>query len=200
MTEVKMTFPPALWEDLAKVDPLVVAKNSGADYEQGRFTINFLEAPFVVDVHERVVTGPPNRSKADFQKALVLVVHLAHVAINPPPGPAGRLIGTMEVPGGAMFFRGPHVISTSPLEEAYATTPEALVKRAFSLGALMSDKYLFTWRVLPMVNLACVFNSQDEEFPAKATYLVDAHAHYYMPLDALWGLFNVATLELLPKR
>jgi hypothetical protein len=104
----------------------------------------------------------------------------------------------MEVPGGAMFFRGPHVIATAPLEQAYPTNPEALAERAFSLGAQKDPQYLFTWRVLPKVDIACVFDPQDDEFPAQAGYLVDAHAHFYLPLDALWGLINVVTLELLP--
>ncbi|MDR2386358.1 MAG: DUF3786 domain-containing protein, partial [Deltaproteobacteria bacterium] len=105
---------------------------------------------------------------------------------------------TMEIPGGAMFFRGPHEVATAPLAQAYPTSPELLAQKAFSKGAEKSSEYLFTWQVLPKVKIACVFDPQDDEFPAQAGYLVDSHAHFFMPLDALWGLLNVVTLELLP--
>ncbi|MDR3135214.1 MAG: DUF3786 domain-containing protein [Deltaproteobacteria bacterium] len=198
MTEVKLPFPQALWEDLSKADPLRAAQNSGATFENGRFEVSFLGAPFVVDLAERTVIGPPTRKRADFQRALVLVVYLAHCGQNQTPEPAGRFVGPLEIPGGAMFFRGPHVIATAPLEEAYGKNPEALAAKAFSLGAQKSPDYLFAWRVLPKIDLACVLYPEDEEFPAQASYLVDAHANFFMPLDALWGLINVVTLELLP--
>ncbi|MDR1677309.1 MAG: DUF3786 domain-containing protein [Deltaproteobacteria bacterium] len=198
MTEVKLLFPPALWDDLSKVDPHKSAKNAGATYDNGLFTLDFLGAPFEVNLKDRLVTGPANRKKADFQRALVLVVYLVHCGQNQTPDPAGRFIGPKEVPGGAMFFRGPHQIATAPLEKAYAKSPEALAEKAFSLGAQKSTDYLFTWKVLPQIDLACVLDPEDDEFPAKAGYLIDAHAHFFMPLDCMWGLINVATLELLP--
>jgi hypothetical protein len=198
MTEVKLPFPSALWEDLARADPLKAAENSGAAHDQGRFTIDFLGAPFVVDLPGRRVIGPPNRKEADFQRAMVLVVHLAHCGLNQVPDPAGRLVGPFEIPGGAMFFRGPHEVATGPLEKAYGKSPGALAERALSLGARRSPGHIFLWRVLPKVDLACVLDPEDDEFPAQAGYLIDAHAHYFMPLDALWGLINVTTLELLP--
>jgi hypothetical protein len=200
MTEVKLPFPPALWDDLARTDALEAARFSGATYDQGRFTIDFLGAPFTVDTNERLVIGPPNRKKADFQRAMVLVVHLAYCGQNKPPDPAGRLVGPLEIPGGAMFFRGPHAIATAPLEKAYGRAPEALAEKALSLGAEKSSDYLFKWRVLPKIDLACVIDPEDEEFQAQASYLIDAHAHFFMPLDAVWGLINVATLELLPPQ
>ncbi|MDR2367204.1 MAG: DUF3786 domain-containing protein, partial [Deltaproteobacteria bacterium] len=109
MTEVNHPFPPALWDDLARVNPAKAARVAGATHDSGRYLLDFLGAPFVVDSNERLVIGPPHRNRADFQRALVLVVYLVNCGQTDPPDPAGRLIGPMEVPGGAMFFRGPHV-------------------------------------------------------------------------------------------
>ncbi|MDR2386842.1 MAG: hypothetical protein LBE80_04555, partial [Deltaproteobacteria bacterium] len=73
MTEVNLPFPTALWDDLSLVDPQKAAQNSGSSFEDGRFNIEFLRAPYVVDVKQRLVLGPPNRLRTDFQRALVLV-------------------------------------------------------------------------------------------------------------------------------
>ncbi|MDR1296710.1 MAG: DUF3786 domain-containing protein [Deltaproteobacteria bacterium] len=194
-----MPFPRALWDDLESVDPKRAAANAGATHEAGKgYVIDFLGAPFVVDPDKRLVSGPPTRTRADFAKALVLVVHLAHCGRTDPPDPAGRLVGAMEVPGGAMFFRGPHAVSTAPLEASYGKAPSVLAARALELGARKLEPYLFAWRVLPKVDMALMLYPEDEEFPAKGSWLVDAHCHYYMPLDAVWGCFNCATSELLP--
>jgi hypothetical protein len=191
-------FPEALWDDLAKVDPLRAAGNCGAVYDQGVFRLEFLGAPFTVDPQTRLVSGPPDRTKADFQKALVLLVYLTWGGQGNPPDPSGRLVGPLEIPGGAMFFRGPHVIAAAPLEMAYGRNKEALLDKALSLGARASSDYLFTWRVLPNIEVAVMFYPEDDEFPAKANYLIESRCHYYMALDAVWGLINAVTNELLP--
>jgi hypothetical protein len=192
-------FPAALWDDLLKVDPKKAALNAGAEYAEGVFFLDFLGARFTVDLNARLVSGPPDRTRANFDKALVLVIYLAQCGRSDPPDPAGRLIGPLELPSGAMFFRGPHVIATAPLEEGFGKNPQALTDKAFSMGAQPAPPYLFSWRVLPKIDVACMLYPEDEEFPAKATYLIDAHSHYYLALDAVWALFNVVTAELLAK-
>jgi hypothetical protein len=34
--------------------------------------------------------------------------------------------------------------------------------------------------------------------PPRPAYLIDAHANFSLPLDALFGLINVVALELMP--
>ncbi|MDR1487563.1 MAG: DUF3786 domain-containing protein [Deltaproteobacteria bacterium] len=193
-----IVFPQVLWDDLAKVDPNLAADIAGAKYVGGRFTVDFLGAPHVVDPSARLVTSPANRLKADFQKALVLLVYLAQAGRGQPYAPAGRLVGPNEIPGGTMFFRGPHKLPTAPLEEAYAASPETLAAKAVSLGAFEAPPALFRWQVLPHIEIACYFDPQDDEFPAQARYAFDANSHLVLPLDALWALINVVASELLP--
>jgi hypothetical protein len=192
-------FPEALWDDLAKADQALAAKEAGAALRpDGRFVVDFLGAPHEIDPAARLVTAPPGRPRANFQKAMVLLVYLTQAAKANAPDPAGRLIGPKEIPGGAMFFRGPHKLSTQPLEEAYGSDRGALLARAISLGAAKAEDALFRWKVLPAVEIGCYFEEADEEFPALARYSFDAHAHYRLPLDALWALINVVTADLLP--
>jgi hypothetical protein len=105
----------------------------------------------------------------------------------------------MEIPGGAMFFRGPHKLPTEPLALAFGRSPRSLAEKALSLGAetAMEPNALFRWRVLPQIDLALYFDPPDEEFEAVCQYCFDANIHYYLPLDAIWGLTNVITKELL---
>jgi hypothetical protein len=154
----------------------------------------------VVDPSAKLVSAPPGRPRANFQKAMVLLIYLTQAAQGVAPEPAGRLIGAKEVPGGAMFFRGPHKLATEPLEAAYGANRQALLDKARSMGAAPAADALFRWRVLPNVEIGCYFEEADDEFPALARYSFDAHAHYHLPLDALWALINVVTADLLPAR
>ncbi|MDR1656039.1 MAG: DUF3786 domain-containing protein [Deltaproteobacteria bacterium] len=198
MTNPAFAFPEVLWDDLAKVDPEVAAREAKARLVDGRFEVDFLGAPHVVDPVAKLVTAPPGRSPADFQKAMILLVYLAQAGKAQAPTPSGHLIGPMEVPGGAMFFRGPHKLSTEPLEQAYGSNRTALRDKALSLGAYEEPPALFRWQVLPNVDIACYFDEADDEFAAQARYAFDSHAHYFLPLDALWALINVVTADLLP--
>ena len=157
-------------------------------------------APHVVDPAARLVTAPAGRPRANFQKAMVLLIYLTKAAHGGAPEPAGRLIGPKDIPGGAMFFRGPHKLATDPLEAAYGSDRRTLLDKAVSLGAVPADYALFRWRVLPNVEIGCYFEEADDEFPAMARFSFDAHAHYRLPLDALWALINVAVSDLLPDR
>jgi hypothetical protein len=194
-------FPEALWEDLAKVDQALAAKEAGAELRpDGSFVLDFLAAPHVVDPAAKLVTAPPGRPRANFQKAMVLLVYLTQAANRSAPEPAGRLIGPKEIPGGAMFFRGPHKLATEPLEAAYGSDRPALLAKALSFGAVKAQDALFRWRALPKIEIGCYFEEADDEFGALARFSFDAHAHYRLPLDALWALINVVTADLLPPR
>jgi hypothetical protein len=196
-----IVFPESLWEDLAKADQAVAAREAKAVLTpDGKFAVDLFAAPYVVDPAARLVSAPPGRPRANFQKALVLLVYLAMAGRATAPPPAGRLIGAKEVPGGAMFFRGPHKLSTKPLELAYANDRQGLLAKALALGAETAGDALFRWRALPNIEIGCYFEEADEEFPALARFSFDAHAHYHLTLDGLWALINEATNDLLPPK
>ncbi|MDR2443517.1 MAG: DUF3786 domain-containing protein [Deltaproteobacteria bacterium] len=195
-----IVFPEVLWEDLAKVDPVVAATEAKAKYIDGRFIVDFFCAPHVVDPIAKLVTAPSGRPRANFNKALVLLVYLTQAGLAKTPQPAGRLVGPFELPGGTMFFRGPHQLATKPLEAAYSRNKAALKDAALAFGAYEEPPALFRWQVLPNVDIACYFEEADDEFGAQAKFAFDAHAHYFLPLDALWALINAVTADLLPPR
>jgi hypothetical protein len=196
-SEPLIKFPDTLWDDLAKADQALAAKEAKARLLDGKFVVDFLRAPHVVDPALKLVTAPPGRPRADFQKTMILLVYLAQAAKANAPDPAGRLIGPMEIPGGAMFFRGPHELAAKPVEEAFARNREGLLKKALSYGAAEAGDALFRWQVLPHVEIGCYFEEADEEFDAQCRWSFDAHAHYRLPLDALWAVINVVAADLV---
>jgi hypothetical protein len=193
-------FPPALWEDLERLDPQSVAAQSQArllqEAEDPAYVLTFLGGPYRVQPKERLVIAPPGHARPGFQKTLCLLSYLIGAGSGPAPGLAGRVLSPMEIPGGAMFFRGPHELSTQSLTRVFGNDPEALARKALSRGAENFPGAAFRWRILPSVDIYCYLEPEDDEFPSRASWAFDAHAHYYMPLDALWGLINVAEAEL----
>ncbi|MDR3203156.1 MAG: DUF3786 domain-containing protein [Deltaproteobacteria bacterium] len=194
-----LPFPVALWDDLASVDPFRAASKAGGFYNQGVFTIDFLNAPYLIDTAAKCIVAPEGCSKVSLNKSLVLLVYLFTCGKTEPPAPAGRLVGPMEIPGGAMFFRGPHALPTPPLAKAFGHNSQALTEKALALGAERESdpKALFKWQVLPKIEIALYFDEADDEFEAFCQYGFDAHIHFYLPLDAIWALTNVVTAELL---
>lgn len=191
-------LPEALWEDLAARGLQPAAQASGALLENGCLRLGLLGRQYLVDAAARRVweAARPDR-RLGFQTGLVLVSHLAR-ALGVPP--AGRLVTPQELPGGSMFFTGPHAVATAALERRFGHDPQGLLTAAQALGG---QPYPGAAEVaamvpgLPMLPLYVLLWPADEEFGARAVVGLDAHAHHQLALDGLWALTNLLVGGLL---
>jgi hypothetical protein len=120
-----------------------------------------------------------------------LVCHLAR-ALGVPP--AGRLVTPQELPGGGLFFTGPHAVNTRDLEARFGASPENLARRAAALGggrAEVGGDLAVRLPGLPRLPLYVLLWLADEEFPARVVVGLDANAHHQLALDGIWALTNL---------
>ncbi|MBI5524136.1 MAG: DUF3786 domain-containing protein [Desulfarculus sp.] len=191
-------LPEALWDDLAARPLVEAAQACGAELEGRSLRLPLLGGAYLVDVAARRVleAGQPDR-RLGFQTGLVLVSHLAR-ALGVPP--AGRLVTPQELPGGSLFFTGPHAVATAALERRFGHDPQGLLAAAQALGG---QPYPGAAEVaamvpgLPMLPLYVLLWPADEEFGARAVVALDAHAHHQLALDGLWALTNLLVGGLL---
>jgi hypothetical protein len=189
-------FCPLLWTDLAAIDPKLITSLAGAEKAPGGYKIQFLGAEHLVDQEKRLLLGPADRRPIAFLKTMIVLSYLAKAALGPAPGLAGKLVGGFELPGGTLFFRGPHSLPTDKLIQAFGHNPEGLWPRAAEIGAQKAADGSLTYKALPFVELGFYLNPADEEFPAQVQWTFDRHSHYYLALDGLWGLAQVVAAEL----
>jgi len=190
------SLPEELWQDLLLRPPSEAAAATGARWEGGRFKLTFLARVYALDPVARRVweLKDPGRDM-DFQTGLVLLSSLGRAKDIPP---AGRMVTPRELPGGSLFFRGPHAMPLGRLCKCFGRDPASLLARAAELGgrSLPGADAAAAFAALPRVPVYIFLWSQDDEFPARATLCLDAHAHFHLALDGLWALASVLVRRL----
>ncbi|MFH1034665.1 MAG: DUF3786 domain-containing protein [Pseudomonadota bacterium] len=191
-------LPAALWDDLAARPAAQAAQACGAVVKDGRLRLPLLGRDYLVDPGaRRVWEAQRPLHRLGFQTGMVLVSHLSR-ALGVPP--AGRLVTPQELPGGGLFFSGPHAIATADLEERFGHAPQALLEAAQAMGGQRhaeAAEMAVMLPGLPMLPLYVLLWPADEEFGARAVVGLDAHAHHQLALDGIWALTNLLVGRLL---
>ncbi|MEW5722243.1 MAG: DUF3786 domain-containing protein [Thermodesulfobacteriota bacterium] len=189
-------LPAALWQDLGALDPGPVRHKAGVAFDRDRgYIVPFLGTDHLVRPWERTITVRPGGPRPGFQSGLVVLKYLLHASDE---GLAGRMVTARELPGGDLFFTGPHALSTSPVEETFSRNAAGLLAAAQLLDAapLAAGDAAFRLLALPKILVNYTFYQADDEFPARLTITFDAAAHRHLPLDCLWALINVLSHRL----
>lgn len=191
------SLPPEYWEELSRRDPAEICRRALVNYgPENGYRITFLGESYQGDPSRRQVykTSAPEE-RLSFQDYLVLLVYLLHAEDLPL---SGVWVNEKELKGGALFFRGPHVLAREPLEKKYARDPAGLLQAGQALGGKATGKgdASFSLTVLPRIPLEYIFYREDEEFPAQLTITFDRTVERHLPLDVIWALVNIASRKL----
>jgi hypothetical protein len=102
--------------------------------------------------------------------------------------PAGRWISYRELPGGEFYHQAYLGYTGRKLANAFGSNPVAFDAAALaSQGTRLDGPAPHSWRFdpLPRIPLAACLWSGDDEMPAQASILFDAHAGRHLPVDGL---------------
>jgi len=189
-------LPEELWQDLILRPPAEAAAATGAEWEDGRFKLPLLAREYALDPSARRVWEVKNPGRpVEFQTGLVLLSALGRAQDIPP---ADRMVAPQELPGGSLFFHGPHAMPLGRLCKRFGGDPSSLLAKAAELGGrpLPGADAAASFAGLPRVPVYLFLWAQDEEFKASASICLDAHAHLQLALDGLWALCNVLVRRL----
>lgn len=183
-------LPAALWDDVDARDPQEAARACGALWQDGVFELTLLARSYRIDpALRRIERLDEPRAQVSFQSGMILLCALGN-ALEVPP--SGRMVTPHELPGGALFFSGPHALATPELERRFGHRLADLKAAADSLGAKPSEgaDMAFSLPGLPQIPLYLLFWAADDEFPARAVLGIDPHAKHHLALDGIWALTN----------
>jgi len=185
-----------IWHDLGELDPEEVSRRTGAVFEEGRYRLPFLDRWLAVDPGGRRVfqEGAPEEDPG-FRVCLTALLYLQHIDL----AALGPCISPLELPGGATFFRGHHGLPNAPLEARFGRDLPAFLAAGRRLGGRTgpSGDAALDIEVFPGLEVGVVMWQADEEFPARVSFTLPAHLDRFWFLDAVWGLLNLVTQELL---
>lgn len=185
-----------IWKDLGERNPKEIVDRTGARYDGGSYYLPFLDRTLALDPIRRQVqvTGDP-QTEPGFRLCLTTLLYLVKI----DPALLGPGISPLELPGGATFFRGHHGIPGGSIEERFGRDLAGFVAAGKKLhGEVRSagDASL-ALKVFPGLEVEIILWQADDEFPAQVSFTLPAHLDKFWFLDAVWGLLNLVTQELL---
>lgn len=191
---------PLLWERLSNADPESICRTARVAYDSklAAYVVPFLNAELLCSFEQRCI-GPLTGgafTTLDFQLYLVLLHYLLEAQ---PTELSGKLIGEKEIPGGEVFFRGPHGLPLAPLTALFGRQPDLFRAVAETMGGipLLMGDMAFQFPVLPRIPLVLILWEGDDEFGPEMLLRFDSTITSQLErLDAIWALANVFTKSL----
>jgi hypothetical protein len=202
----KPTFTPhplgdKQWKELQNLEPDDVCRRSCARFDaQEGYAIDFMEKEYRLSIDKERTEGPDGEVLAlDSELQLLLLTYLLSAQEVPF---SGKRISEKDIPGGELFFRGPHALPTNPLIERFGRNPKQFLEIGTALGGkrIAYGDVAIEFLALPRIPVACVLWAEDEEFPARVTFLFDSSIDAHLPLDVVLALVRSVVKILCDSR
>jgi Domain of unknown function (DUF3786) len=188
------------WERLKQTDLLLLsARTQFQPTSDGRLVFKFLNRDVMVDPIScclRRLDGARWEKVDDPLLELVSVLYLVNVNDVYPLGQ--DIVGPQDLKEGH-FFQGPHELKIAPLVERYGRDLHGFRQATEKLGGEPLDMADAAVRLkpFPRVHLYYLLWEADDEFPARMSVLFERSIENVMAADAIWGLVNRVSTELL---
>jgi hypothetical protein len=185
-----------IWKELQGLDPEEVTARTGVVFRDGVYHLSFLDRELLVDPagpEIRVAQAP--EGDPGFRVCLTALTYLLRL----DPMGLGPCLSPLELPGGATFFRGHHGLPNAALEARFGQDLAGFLAAGQKLKAepRSAGDAAIALRVFPGLTVEVILWRGDEEFPAQVSFTLPAHLDRFWFLDAVWGLLNLVTQELL---
>ena len=191
-----------VWRQLAGLGADSVMRTTGASYESqsSSFMLACFGQPICISLGERRVYARSETGKALLAMlgpgfSLLALGYLAYARGVPP---AGRLINPAQLPGGEIFVRGTHVLPLDRVAQRYGDRPNEFRRIGRELnGANLEykDMSVELWP-FPRLPITLIVWSGDDEFPPRASLLLDANCSNLLPTDIIWSAASL-TVNLM---
>ena len=188
--------------DWAAVDPARCAALAGCQPTPDGILAPFFGRPYLVTHPQGIVETLPvemlhatslQADAASPQKPAhisiqILLLHYLLTADGVPP--ADRWLTFRELPDGLFYAQAFAGHAEGLLAERFGEDLEGFRRAAGALGGSRIDlaDAAYRFQALPRLAVAVLIWQGDEDFPAQARVLFDAHAGHYLPTEDLSGL------------
>ncbi len=179
----------AYWRELREMDPKDVCRRALAVYRKEQyFSLFFMEEEYLIYPEECRVErqgAPPGESNDPLKLLLLLyLIRSTETLIS------GKLCSTSALPGGLLFFKGPHSVPDKPIIERFSDNFSGFSEASEKLGGRKSlyGDLSYEFQILPRIPLTVVLWKGDDEFPPRCDFLFDKSVSAQLPLDMILDL------------
>lgn len=193
--------PPEYWDDLKKMGSEDLCGRSLATPKLPEgFLIRFLNDDLLIDMENRCLwrLSLDQREKIEYPLLeLVILVYL----LNATPDLLSREMVSANDLKDAHFFQGPHALKVAPLVERYGRDLDGFKKASESLGGELLDMAdaAYKFSPLPKIPLYYLLWEGDDEYKPHLSILFDRSIERHLSADAIWGLINLVSNQLLKR-
>jgi len=191
------------WEILSNLEPSGVCRNASVLFDENTvsYTVRAFCRDFSVCPAGKTVTGISSSANHLVERYGYFFIHsclwyLIHAKDIPL---SNRLVKTVDVKGGEMFFRGSHTLPLDSLAKRYGDDKDAFLRRGKDLCAEVLTHGDASLRLFPMPRIPVVFIlwQKDDEFPPRADLLLDSTCDMHLPIDIIWSITMMSILVMI---
>jgi hypothetical protein len=200
------TIDPFYWDKLSQLHPTDVCNRTEAIYNPARegFLLPVYNLRYLILPKQRRILRVQwnDQSVEEGLPPYFYLMVLVYLTEAKDIKPNHTWVSEKDLKGGSTFFRGPHSLWVTELEDLYGKDPDAFLEAGRRLGGseiLYGDKG-FALEVFPRIPLAYILWKGDKEFPARIGVLFDSTIESHLPLDIIWCMVAETSRRLtLPK-
>ena len=190
-----MSYEPAFQKasaELKALDPQEVAANSGAEYHDGQFRLQFFNRSFTVSfpdievMEEGLVIPPPTMIQFTLLHYLIQSGGVRSVCVQ--GGDGDRWIAFRQLPDGLSAGGVFQQMAIGPMVQAFGEDLEGFMEACEAMGGRplnISGDAAYEFHALPRVVVAAVLYLGEEGISPSGNILYDAACSAYLPLEDL---------------
>ena len=192
------TFKPAplgekQWEDLQELNQENVCRRAAVsfDKQEGYYTITFINREYRFFVNEKRVEGPDGENDFLALDDEFILLGLTYLLSAQEVPLAGNWVSERNLKGGSLFFKGPHALPVYPLIKTFGKDAQKFLAVGMASGGKSVIEYgdaALKFQTLSRIPVTCVLWAEDDEFPARVSFLFDPSIESHLPLDVVLAL------------
>lgn len=183
------TINPVYFTELRKRDPEEICRNAlcSFDITNQSYILSFMDDGYIINPETKSMIRQKDKSRnIDILEGLTIIYYLLYakeIRIK------GEWISEKDIPGGGMFFTGPHTIPTDMISRKFVNIEE-FTRRVHELSGrtLEMGDSACSLRVLPRVPVALIYWKGDDEYPVQTRMLFDRSISEHLSLDVIFGM------------
>jgi hypothetical protein len=180
---------PIYFKELSEKDPGEICRNALCNYDSKKrcFILNFFGEEYLIMPLERRITKLlATDYEVDILTGLTIIYYLLY---SKDIRVTGEWISEKDIPGGTMFFTGPHTIPTNLIDKRFVNISD-FSSRSEKLAGNRIDMgdSAFAFRVLPRVPVAVIYWKGDNEYPVQTKLLFDRSISDHLTPDIIFGM------------
>ena len=172
-------------KDMAGIRPYVVASESGASFDGGKFIIPLFHRTFSIQFPEVKVEEVESDTPPPRWIEVLLMHYLLHADGTPM---SAMWITYRHLPDALLFEQRFTSMAMQPLVDRFGNDAEAFRHAALSIGGrpmTRTGDAAFRFLALPKIPMGCILYLGDEEVSSSLNILFDAVAPHYLPTEDL---------------